>query len=355
MLIIERYLAREILRPVTAVGLLLVTVVLIFYAGDILARAAGEGMPAGQVAHLMVLRLGLFLDVLIPVALLIGIVVGLGRLQSYQEVTALAATGGGRRRIIRALTGAVLLVALVVALLSILFRPWGYAEIYRMEADLAMQLNLDRVEPGRFQVGDAQWLIHAGQRDGEALIDVMVHQRLPEASTVLRSQRLWQESATDGSQRLIFSGDVRIHRLTPGDDPDVSGRLERFEVQFTPPPPPERTRLRRALPMDELLAYDDGVHLAELQWRAVSPLTVLVLALAGLAMARIHPRHGQSTRVLGATLLATLYFSLLGMLTNWLEAERVAAWPGLFLVPAGVVVVFGMRYLFTSRGPGPPL
>lgn len=354
MLIIERYLAREILRPVVGVFVFLLVVVLVFYASQLLARAAIEGLPIEVISSMAGLRLGLFFDVLIPISLLLGIVIGLGRLQSAHEIIALAAVGAGRRRILFALGSWVLLLALLVAIMSMFFRPWAYATIYQMERDIAAELNVERVEPGRFQVGDQQWLIYAEGRSAGGLDRVMVHQRLPEYHGMLRAQRLEQRAEGDGLIRLIFSGDVQSYRTEPGGD-DLIGRFDQFEVLFQSRPPPQRAQLRRAMNMHELINSAEPIEIAELHWRLVSPISVIVLALAAVAMSRINPRLGQSARVLSASVVATVYFSLMGVLINWLEQATLPAWPGAFLAPALVMLLLMVRYWLVQRGPGAPL
>ena len=355
MLLIERYLGREILRPAFGVFLFLVVVVLVFYASQLLARAAVEGWPMGMVATMAGLRLGLFLDILIPISVLLGIVIGLGRLQAGHEIIALAAAGAGRRRIIRGLGLWLIVLALVVAALSMLFRPWAYDTIYSLERDMAAELNLERIEPGRFQVGDQQWLIYAEGRSAGGLDRVMVHQRLEDASGMLRARRLDQADDGNGLVRLIFSGDVRTYRKEHEGGDDLIGQFDRFEVAFQSRPPPEREQLRRAMSTATLFDSTDPIEVAELQWRLVSALSMLVLALAAVAMSRINPRLGQSARILSATLVATMYYSFLGVLTNWLEQGALGYWPGVFLAPLALLLIVMIRYLLVQRGPGAPI
>lgn len=354
MLIIERYLAREILRPVFGVFAFLVVVVLVFYASQLLARAATEGLPMQVISTMAALRLGLFFDVLMPISLLLGIVIGLGRLQSAHEIVALASVGAGRRRIIYALGLWVILLALLVAAASMFFRPWAYSTIYQLEREIAAEVNVERVEPGRFQVGDQQWLIYAEGRSRGGLDGVMVHQRQAEYNGMLRAQRLEQRAEDEDLIRLIFSGDVHSYR-TGLDGDDLIGRFDRFEVLFESRPPPERAQLRRAMSMVELMGSDEPIEVAELHWRLVSPVSVLVLALAAVAMSRINPRLGQSARVLSASVVATVYFSLLGVLINWLEQASLPVWPGVFLAPMLVLLLLMIRYWLVQRGPGAPL
>ncbi|HMA98152.1 MAG TPA: LptF/LptG family permease, partial [Wenzhouxiangella sp.] len=122
-MLIERYLAREILRPILAILLFLTIVVLVFYASRLLGRAALEGLPMDIVFQMSMLRLGLFADVLVPIAVLLGTVIGLGRLQAAHEIIALASVGAGRRRVAKALVVTISVFALGVAAASMLFRP----------------------------------------------------------------------------------------------------------------------------------------------------------------------------------------------------------------------------------------
>ncbi|MCC5863736.1 MAG: LPS export ABC transporter permease LptF [Wenzhouxiangella sp.] len=355
MLIIERYLAREILRPALGVFVFLVVVVLVFYASQLLGRAAVEGFPMEIVASMALLRLGIFLDVLIPIALLLGIVTGLGRLQAAHEITALAAVGGGRRRVVYALGVWVLALAIVVAGLSMLFRPWAYAMVYELERQMLAELNLERIEPGRFQVGDQIWLLYAEGRSDGGLDDVMVHQRMPDFDGLLRARRLEQVEEAEGVIRLVFSGDVNSYRIEHGGSGDLIGRFSRFDVLFQARPPPEREQLRRAMSTLALAESVEPIEMAELHWRLVSPLSVLVLGLAAIAMSRINPRLGQSARVLSASVVVTIYFSVLGVLINWLEQGSLGPWPGVYMAPMAVLLILAVRYWLVQRGPGAPL
>ncbi|MFW6339787.1 MAG: LPS export ABC transporter permease LptF [Wenzhouxiangella sp.] len=354
-MLIERYLARQILRPVGSIFLFLTVVVLVFYASQLLGRAALEGLPMGSVLSMAALRLGLFVDVLVPISLLLGCVIGLGRLQAGHEIIALAAAGGGRRRVVKALLAGIVGLALIVALASMLFRPWAYGTLYALEQDLAAELDLERIEPGRFQVGDEQWLIHAQGRSEVGLENVMVRQRADRFSGLIRARRLRQESAGDGQVRLVFEGNVHSYTMAPTGEPDIVARFERFDMLLRVPEPPGRERLRRAMSTIRLLDAPTPVELAELQWRLTAPFSVLVLGLAGLALSRINPRSGRSARVLSATLAGTIYFSTLGVVINWLEQARFPILPGAFIVPLTVLLVLAGRYWLVQRGPGPPL
>lgn len=355
-MLIERYLARETLRPVIGIFTFLIIVVLVFYASQLLGRAALEGLPVDVVLRMAALRLGLFLDVLIPASLLLGIVIGLGKLQAAHEITALAAVGAGRRRVVRALVLMVISLALLVALASMLFRPWAYSTLYELERELAAELNIERVEPGRFQVGDDQWLIYAEGQTNGGLEQVLVRQRADQFSGLIRAERLTQHPGEEStSVRLVFEGNVHSYTMSPAGESDIVARFDRFDITLPARDPPHREQLRRSMKMAELADRPTPIEMAELQWRLSGPVTVVVLALAGLGLSRINPRSGQSARVLSATLAGTLYFSAMGVVINWLEQGQFPPIPGAFVVPLVVLGLLAVRYWLVQRGPGAPL
>ncbi|MBY6205353.1 LptF/LptG family permease [Halomonas denitrificans] len=352
---IERYVAAQLLRPIFGVFSVVLLVMLAYYFSSYLADAVIDRLSIGAVVTLATLKLGLFFDVLIPAAIFLGTITGLGRLQSGYEMTAIAASGVGRARIVRAVLAIALLGVLLVAAITHVFRPWAYETLYRMEGELVARVDLSRVEPGRFEIGDEEWMIFAEARDGSVLYDVLVHQRTPTYRNLLRAEQLAQRDGADGSIALEFSGDVRSYRLQQGGDADLVGRSERLVVQFDPPEPVEPSRKRRELGLTELMAGGGALEWGELQWRTLMPLSVVVLAGLALAVARINPRHGQTSRVILATVLVTLYFAAVGTLANRVDAATMPIWPGLFWAPLGTLVFVGLRLWRNWRGPGAPL
>lgn len=352
---IERYIVVQLLRPVLGVLLVVMVVVLAFYLSRFLADAVVERFSLQAVAKLATLKVTLFFDVLIPGAMFLGIIIGLGRLQSGYEVTALAAAGVGRQSVIRAVLVLALAGLVLVGLLTHLFRPMAYEHLYRMESEMAARVDLDRVEPGRFEIGDEQWMIFAERREGDALANVLVHQRLPTYRNLLRAERLMQRSRPDGTIALDFTGNVRFYRLEQGGDADLVNRSDSLTVVLDPPQPVERNRIRRALSSTRLARGAGALEWGELQWRTIMPLSVVVLSFTALALARINPRHGQTSKLITASVVVALYFSVLGMLADRVDAETIEVWPGLFWLPLVMTPLLALKLWYQWRGPGPPL
>lgn len=352
---IERYVAGQLARPVIGVFFVVLVIVLAFYFSRYLGDAVIERFSLAAVAGLTLLKVTLFLDVLVPGAVFLGIVIGLGRLQAAFEITAMSAAGVGRGAIVRSVLLIALIGLLIVAAVTHFYRPWAYERLYAMEGEMAARVDLDRVEPGRFEVGDEEWMIFAEERDGEALSRVLVHQRLPTYLNLLRAERLAQRTLPDGTIALDFTGNVRFYRLERGGDADLVNRSAALTVLLDPPPPVERQRIRRALSFERLIEAEGALEWGEFQWRTVMPLSVVLLGFTALAIARINPRQGRTSNLIAASVVVSLYFSVIGMLAERVDAGTIAIWPGLFWLPIVLVPLLALRLWLQWRGPGAPL
>src|SRR5574337_2124404 len=150
MLILDRYLTREIAKPLVVFcgGLLLLFAN--FTAIRYLNRVADGLMPFQSVLPLVLVRAAVALEVLLPVALHLSVVVTLGRLYSDSEMTALFSSGVSPLRIVRIVFVGSLVIAGLVAFLSIYVRPWANAHRYRLERQAAADVDLNDMQPGHF-------------------------------------------------------------------------------------------------------------------------------------------------------------------------------------------------------------
>ena len=111
--IIDRYVIREIIPPFL-LGLLVFTFILIIpFIIDLAEDMIAKGVPAGTILRLAATLLPQALALTIPMALLIGLLVGLGRLSADREFVVMMACGISPYRLLQPLL--VFAVCLVVA------------------------------------------------------------------------------------------------------------------------------------------------------------------------------------------------------------------------------------------------
>ena len=124
-MIVHKYLVREVTKPLVAVVVLLVGIFMAYSLTRFLADANEGALSASAVSTLTGLKVLIALEVLIPIALYVGMIVTLGRLYSDFEITALKAGGVGEGRIVAPVVWLSLTVAVVVGLLSLFGPPMG--------------------------------------------------------------------------------------------------------------------------------------------------------------------------------------------------------------------------------------
>jgi lipopolysaccharide export system permease protein len=120
---LARYLISEILPPFFF-GLLAFTfVLLIARILKLIELVVTRGVPLLQIAKLLSLILPTFLELTVPMAFLLAILLGLGRLSHDQEILALKASGVSPLRILWPIAHLALIIAAITLLLTMVARP----------------------------------------------------------------------------------------------------------------------------------------------------------------------------------------------------------------------------------------
>jgi lipopolysaccharide export system permease protein len=100
-----------------------------------------------------------------------------------------------------------------------------------------------------------------------------------------------------------------------------------------------------------LALYRSGTadDLAELHWRIGVPLTLFVLAIIAVPLARTEPRKGRFSGLAPAVLLYVIYANLLAAGKGWLERGQLPPWAGLWWVHA-LFLAFAGGMLAVQQG-----
>lgn len=114
-LIINRYLVLEIIKPLTGMLAVLVTIFAAYCTSRYLADAMYGLMSVSTTIMLILLKVVIALEVLLPTSLYLSVIVGLGRIYKDNEMTALFASGVGLRRVLAVVFVLSLPVALPIA------------------------------------------------------------------------------------------------------------------------------------------------------------------------------------------------------------------------------------------------
>lgn len=129
---IDRYVWRELAGAFVAATLVLLMVSFSGLFADLLSKIARGKVPAALLLSQVSLRSVDILPLLLPLALFLGVMLGLGRLYRDSEMAVLASIGLGIADLKRAILALALPVALIVGLTSLWLSPMAQRAATRM-------------------------------------------------------------------------------------------------------------------------------------------------------------------------------------------------------------------------------
>ena len=324
MRILTRYILGEILSY-TLIGCAVFTFILFIRdLNHILEAVVRNSSTFGNIAQIFVFSLPNTFKVTIPMAVLVGILLGLSRLAADSEIIAMRSSGLGVWYFVR-VASVVAIGGTLLGLVNALFvAPRANRSILEMEQELATTQASFEIQPHVFYEDFRNAVLYVQNVRGGTGASNWDKVFMADLSDPGNPIITTAESATvvsDSTQELLM-------RLRNGSRHEtVSGQPQQYNVSTfsqTDLPltlsPQSETHLGRldtaiyALPMQTLLARTKGPnprrYLLELHTRFSYPAACLVLMLVGVPLGIISRRGGKSSGLVFTVLLVLLYYVL---------------------------------------------
>lgn len=349
-LIISRYIAREIAQSMLAVMVILLLIYVSNYFVRILADVDSGLLQVKVIVFMLSLNTITALSILLPLALFLAVLLAFGRLYKDNEIVAMEACGVSPRAGVQAVTVYAVLIAIVVAVLSLWIAPWAEERIYQIRDEQKASSELAGLVSGRFiEPRNVQGVIYVEKIE---INDLSIEQKTLH-NIFIQSQMAGQAgrqvllTAEKGRQRRDpVSGDSYLvlengsrYEGTPGDRDYSIIEFRRHSVRLNEPVLHHSYRRHRARSSVSLLAMKKSADVAELQWRLSMPLSALLLAFLAVPLSRTGPRQGKYAKLFIAILIYVVYSNLLGMAQTWVEQGVVPGVVGMWWVHLLLVVM----------------
>ncbi|TXS95462.1 LPS export ABC transporter permease LptF [Parahaliea maris] len=351
---ILRYLTRDVLTHMLAVSFVLLVVIFSGRFVKYLAEAAVGDLAADILLPVMFFRLPGFLELIVPLGLFIGILMSYGRLYVESEMVVLSACGVSPARLAAYTMVPAFLVAVLVALLSLLITPLGAARSAELLQDPSSSQGLQSLAAGRFQRRRSSDVVSYAS-DIDAGTGVMHSVFLSQGNARNgENSRMVVTVAREGEVRMDPESGARYLELRDGYRYEgMPGSLDYRVTQFARfgelIPEPEGG-IRTAAPVDgrstrALLQSQEPQDVAALHWRLSLPVMVPIVALIALCMSRTDHRRGRYIKMAPAFLLYIGYLLLLTNARSAVEEGKTGMLGGFWAVHLGFLLL-GLGMLF---------
>jgi lipopolysaccharide export system permease protein len=355
--IVPRYLFREVLQVFAAVIVVLILIYMSSRFVRYLGQAASGYISSDLVIQLMLLNLAENLAVLLPLGLYIAVLLALGRLYRDSEVIAMSAGGIGVNQLANALFWFASGFALVVAVLALYLGPGAATWKQNLFEKAKGEAQIAGIQPGRFrEFGNGNRVVYVERiaADGRSMENVFVQIRRKKGRNqdLIVAKKAYASVQGQDQERFMVLEDGYRYTGLPGELDFVITRFERHAVRMDPIAPPGYRRLE-SKPSLELIREGGDKNIAELQWRLSLPITVVLLCMLAVAMARTNRNQGRYARLLAAFVLYFLYNNSIGIAQKLIERGELNPWIGVW--PVHIVVALLVAAMIYRQGRTQPM
>ncbi len=356
-LILFRYLTREVLLTMSAVAGILLLVIMGSRFIRYFAEAAEGDFPVTILGNLMLFHLPGFMELVLPLAFFLGILLAYGQLYMNSEITVMVACGISPLKLLNITLLPSMVVAVLVGICSIWLTPWGSMLTEEIIQEQRSRLDTSVLTPGRFQeFGEGRTAYISGfSRDGKKMEDVFVHElgnrgeNVP--NYVTRADQGYQEIRDEtGSRFLVLESGDRFG-VTPGEHRAEHLSFERYIMRLGLSG--DRRELDAMEYQNTAALWQNGgpAAMAQWQWRVGLPLMVFVLGLMAQPLSRVNPRQGRFAKLLPAVFLYVAYLSLLLAAIDAIGSGALPAALGVWPIH-GAFLTLGLVLLWHSQRRG---
>ena len=367
--IINRYLFRELLGPILFC-LLIFTLVLT--AGRLVQLAdlvINKGVAPGDILLLLATILPPLLVVIVPLAFLMGIMLGYGRLSADSETIAFKATGIGLLDMARPVMFIAVVCAGLTLLLSFWAAPWGQRAFRATLFDITSKQVSIGLQRQVFLKQFSNLVLYTedlDERSGE-MSGIFIVEQQPESPLLIfaKTGRVYSDPLQQSVTLQLRNGVIHRQKNDGSKDSyqmigfktyDISPDLSKaLEAQSKP-----RKARRNEMTMHELWAKAGGETSAarntrgELHSRLCAPLAPLVFALLAVPFSTFSQRSGRGGGFIVGLAIYLLYY-LLVSLAETLTVEMNLPPLLTFWLPHLVLFAAGCYLLRQSALERPPL
>jgi len=335
MILLERYIHREILDKVAWVVGILVLILASNRFVEYLADAAAGKLPGDLIAEMLIMKLVAMLPRILPIAVFLAVMMAMSRMARDRELTIVAGAGMSDGFQLKAVAHFAVLYAVLVAVAAFEVSPWAERRIEDLKQRARVESDISGVTAGQFREfneGDRVVYVQSLSGDRQSMENVFLQVRQEGNLGVLTSDgaRFGANERT-GSRYIVFR-DGRRYVGSPGSLDFQITEYRHYAVLVEQGTGGGATATMETLPTSLLFGSDQPKHRAELQWRLSYVLAAVLLPLLAVAMNRFGGGEHRYSQMFVGVAVYFIYSNLLGVSRTLLKRDEISPFVGLWWV-----------------------
>ena len=332
-MIIFRYLTREILSTTFAICVVLLLVLISGRFVKYLSSAMAGNMDPGVIFAVIGYRIPGFLELTIPLAFFLAILLSFGRLHVENEMSVLKSCGVSEANLVGYTLVMASVLALFVAWLSLSISPAGAAKAETILKVQKEMTELDKVSPKRFyKLSGDKGITYAEKiNEDRELEDVFLAvtagspENFDSRTVVIFAKKGRQQRSIDGEERFfVLDQGYRVEGIPGNNDYQITS-FEQYGSKLSPPKKVVEDLETDAMPTVKLWGAQQSELKATLQWRLSTPLMLIIIVVLAVPLSRTNPRQGRFARLLPAIMLYFTYLLSLNAARGSIESGGIAS------------------------------
>jgi lipopolysaccharide export system permease protein len=353
--VLDKMIATDLLKTLLSVWTVIVVIVVSRKFIKILDKAVEGHISNDTLLTILGLKTVTSSISMLPAAAFMALLMVLGRLYKDQEMSAIAAAGGGAGTLYRAVFLLAFPLSIITFGLSLYVSPWAENKIEKIMHQDEQSSDIRGIAAGKFSEysqGDLVFYVENITSD-KKMHAVFVQNRQKNKLSIINAEKSHFEDLP-GGRYMVFENGERIQGH-PGDFDYIVEMFNEYAVLIK-----ERALATYVTPYavasSTLWKSTVKKEITELQNRLVLPLGILLLAFIAVPLARISPRGGIYGSMLLGFLIYFSYGNLSGVAQSWVVKGSIPAWPGIFWVNLLLFVIgllllanwYGYRWLIDT-------
>ena len=312
-----------------------------------LSDAASSIIPVKLLSVLIFAKTVAAFELFLPLALFITLLVGLGKLYSEQEISALQAAGVSVLGLVRTLLPLIVIITVLTAIVSLYVRPWAYDLRYTFKYKAEDTHDFERLESGYFYQNEDSgtvYFTHDVDDNLNVKNDVFVRDVVDDAVRVISAEKSYHVKSEESENATVIFLDGTAHQRV---DDGVDTVLEFKRLIILPDEKDDTPRefKRKAAATSFLAESEDPEEIAEYQWRVTSAAKAFLLALIAVFLAKTSPRQGRYGKLVLGILLFFIIHGMSLVLRASIEQGNLSTLPGMWIA----VIVLSLLTLIMAK------